>query len=186
MTTFYFVRHAHTNWTPNDNEPLSESGLANAQWVAEALHSYPIEAIYASPYRRAGQTVEPLAQQLNLPIHLVDDLRERKLAGKPVDNFREAVEALWQDPTFSHPGGESNLVAQKRGAAAAEVLMKQHPTGHIVVASHGNIMTLILQHFDPSLGYDFWKGLTMPDVYRFDPVDLAATTRLWESSVISF
>jgi len=40
---------------------------------------------------------------------------------------------------------------------------------------------LILQHFDPSVGFAFWQSLTMPDVYRLEVTDGRATChRLWQ------
>lgn len=182
MTTFYFVRHAHANWMPDENRPLSESGLTKADRVADILTSHPITAIYASPYRRAHQTVEPLAKQLNLPLQILDDLRERQLAAEPfdtVDGFDAGVKAVWADPAFAHAGGESNMVAQKRGAVLIEQLSAKHADGHIVLGTHGNLMALMLQHFLPSCDYDFWQALSMPDIYRLSIKDEPELSQLW-------
>ena len=74
---------------------------------------------------------------------------------------------MWRDPHIAHPGGESNVVAQQRGVAAVENLRHQHGDAeHVALATHGNLLALILQHYDPALGYEFWQALTMPDVYR--------------------
>lgn len=182
MTTFYLVRHAHANWVPSENRPLSDKGVQKTERVADILQSLPITHIYSSPYRRAAQTVEPLAQRLDLPLIIYPDLRERQLAGSPVDDFEEANERVWHDPTFAHPGGESNVVAQERGVQAIARLRQQHPREHIAVASHGTLLALILQHFNPELGYEFWRAMAMPDIYRLSfptgkDVDI---TRLWQ------
>ena len=118
MTTFYLVRHAHATWTPNEDRPLSTRGRQDAFRVADVLKAYPITHIYSSPYRRARETVEPLAERIHLPINELGGLRERQLAAGPVDDFDAAVEATWRDPSFSHPGGETNAAAQGRGAGA--------------------------------------------------------------------
>lgn len=182
MSVFYLVRHAHANWTPDENRPLSAQGLADAQRVADLLASCPIDAVYASPARRAWQTVELLAVRLGLPIHPIPDLRERELAGGPVDDFLAAVKAAWDNPTQAHPGGESNVVAQRRGVAVVLQLSAQHPDGHLVLGTHGNLLALVLQYFYPTMGYDFWQSLTMPDVYRLDLGLEGATSleRLWK------
>lgn len=181
MTIFYLVRHAHAHWQPSEDRPLSERGMKDADRVADILEAYPIQFIYASPYRRAAQTVEPLAYLRNLPITALSDLRERDLAGEPVADFDAAIKAVWRDPTFAHPGGESNVVAQERGIQALNQLHQQHPNAHVVVASHGNLLALILQYFDSSLGYEFWQALQMPDIYRLviSSADEMALTQLW-------
>ncbi|MEZ4621896.1 MAG: histidine phosphatase family protein [Caldilineaceae bacterium] len=167
MIHFYLVRHAHADWQPDENRGLSTQGQLAAAHVAMVLAPYPIRAIYASPYQRAIETVEPFAQQRDLPIVTLPALRERQLAGEPVADFAQAVEAVWRDPHFAHLGGESNVGAQQRGVAALEELRHSHNDGeHIVLATHGNLLALILQHYDQTIGYAFWKALTMPDVYR--------------------
>lgn len=165
MSTFYLVRHAHADWVPDENRPLSPQGKKDTQWVVDKLHLFPITAIYASPYRRAHQTVEPLAKRLHLTIKTIPDLRERQLAGEPVEDFDAAVATLWHNPSFAHPGGESNRAAQQRGVAVINKLIHDHPNDHVVLATHGNLMALILQHFDPAIDYEFWQALRMPDIY---------------------
>jgi len=48
--TYYFIRHAHSNYTPDEiNRPLSDKGresLAQLEFLADK----PITAIYSSPY----------------------------------------------------------------------------------------------------------------------------------------
>jgi 2,3-bisphosphoglycerate-dependent phosphoglycerate mutase len=181
VSTFYLVRHAHANWTPDEQRPLSTRGLEDAIRVADVLHAHPIDLIYSSPYRRARQTIEPLATRLSLPIHEEPDLRERHLAEGEVEDFLQAVEATWRDPSFAHPGGESNTTAQQRGLAVVRRLREQHIAQYIVLATHGNLLALILQGFDPGLDFAFWNSMTMPDIYKLDctPGGETAIRRLW-------
>jgi 2,3-bisphosphoglycerate-dependent phosphoglycerate mutase len=181
MTTFYLVRHAHADWTPDEQRPLSTRGLEDAIRVADVLHAHPIDLITSSPYRRARQTVEPLATRLNLPIHQEPDLRERDLAEGDVQDFLQAVEATWRDPSFAHPGGESNTAAQQRGLAVVRRLREQHIAKHMVLATHGNLLALILQGFDLAVDFAFWSAMTMPDIYKLDftPGSGMAIRRLW-------
>jgi 2,3-bisphosphoglycerate-dependent phosphoglycerate mutase len=168
MSTFYLVRHAHADWTPDENRPLSTQGREDANRVAYTLYEYPISAIYSSPARRACQTITPLAGQLGLSIHMEPDLQERRLGGGVFEDFFKAVEVTWQNPSFAHPGGESSVMAQKRGIAVVQRLLEKHPAEYIVLSTHGNLMALVLQTFNPSVDFAFWKSLTMPDVYRLD------------------
>lgn len=168
MSTFYLIRHAHADWKPDENRPLSVRGKRDAIQVAELFSRYRIDIIYSSPYRRAIQTVGPLAARLNLPIQVVSELRERNLGYAEDCDFNNAVQATWRDPGFSHPGGESNKVAQQRGVSIVNKIQQQYPGTHIVLSTHGNLMALVMQYFDPEIDLAFWKSLTMPDVYRLD------------------
>jgi len=96
------------------------------------------------------------------------DLRELKLGNGVFEDFFKAVEITWQNPSFAYPGGESSVMAQKRGIAVVQRLLEKHPAQHIVLSTHGNLMALVLQTFDPSVDFMFWKSLTMPDVYKLN------------------
>jgi 2,3-bisphosphoglycerate-dependent phosphoglycerate mutase len=168
LSVIYFVRHAHADWTPDENRPLSDSGSEDAVRVANILYENPIRVIYSSPARRACQTITPLAKRLGLRIHIEPDLQERRLGDEVFEDFFKAVEVTWRNPDFAHPGGESSITAQQRGVAVVQRLSEQHPNGHIVLSTHGNLMALILQTFDPSIDFTFWKSLTMPDIYRLN------------------
>jgi 2,3-bisphosphoglycerate-dependent phosphoglycerate mutase len=184
MSTFYLVRHAHADWTPDENRPLSARGSEDANRVADNLQRYPIGVICSSPFCRARQTIAPLAARLDLPIHIEPDLRERQLGGGSIKVFYKAVEATWRDPSFVHPGGESNAAAQQRGLAVVRRLQEQRIAEHIVLSTHGNLLALILQCFDPSIDFTFWKSLTMPDIYKLDlaQVGKAVICRLWQET----
>ena len=177
----YLIRHAHATWTPDEERPLSAQGMRAAIGVANALCAMPISRIVSSPYRRAVQTVQPLADRLDLAVEIEYDLRERSL-GKPElgTGFISAVEATWSDPSFVHPGGESNETAQKRALAVVERLLGVRTGSHIALSTHGNLLALVVQHFDRRVGFDFWRALSMPDIFalRVDE-GRVSLNRLW-------
>ena len=181
MTTFYLVRHAHSKWEPNEYRPLSIHGLEDTKRVADVLQNYPVRAIYSSPERRAFQTISPLAEQLGIQIEIETDLRERKLGDEVSEDFFGAVEATWRDPSFAHPGGESSIDAQNRGLAVLKRLQATHPNEAVILSTHGNLMALILQTFDPAIDFSFWKSLTMPDIYALSisQTGVGRYHRLW-------
>jgi 2,3-bisphosphoglycerate-dependent phosphoglycerate mutase len=182
LSALYLVRHAHAEWTSDENRPLSDQGSRDAVRVAKILCGHPIGVIYSSPFRRARDTIAPLAERLGLLIHLETDLQERKLGNGDFKDFFKAVETTWRNPAFAHPGGESSITAQQRGIAVVERLLKRHRKGNIVLSTHGNLMALILQIFDPSVDFIFWKSLTMPDVYKLniDQSGKGVMQRLWQ------
>jgi 2,3-bisphosphoglycerate-dependent phosphoglycerate mutase len=186
MSTCYLVRHAHADWIPDENRPLSARGYKDADRVADILQKYPISAIYSSPFQRACQTVAPLVARLNLPVCIEPELRERRLGNSVTGDWFKAVEEAWQTPSSAHPGGESNGAAQERGMAIVRRLQKQHIGEHIVLSTHGNLMALILQYYDASADLAFWKSLTMPDIYALS-LGLAgkvSKSRLWQENAL--
>jgi broad specificity phosphatase PhoE len=178
---FYLIRHAHADWTPDEERPLSAQGMEDAIRVADALCRMPVAQIYSSPYRRAIQTVQPLADRLDLAIEIASELRERSLGNpKPGTDFVGAVEKTWVNPSFAHPGGESNKAAQMRTATFVRRLLADCEGGHIALSTHGNLLALLAQLFEPRIGFGFWKALSMPDIYtiRLDGSEVSLD-RLW-------
>ena len=164
-TKLYLVRHAHADWEPDDARSLSEDGRTAARTVAELLSALPIIAIYSSPARRSIETVAQLANRLGLCPAVVPDLRERELPMVPEADFDRVVRESWSAPTIATLDGESNRVAQNRALTAVRQLITRHAGQHLVVATHGNLLALILNGLDPAFGYEFWRQLSFPDVY---------------------
>lgn len=170
QTTIYLVRHAESAPSPDVPEPdwpLSARGAAQAAALVAALRAVDARAIYSSPYRRAMQTVAPLAAELGMAVSAVDALRERSLGGMFPDADLPAMFArCWADVEFAPPGGESNAACARRVAGAMAALAERHPGEAIVVASHGNALTLYLGTIDPSVGIAYWRAMRNPDLFR--------------------
>ncbi|WP_435151664.1 histidine phosphatase family protein [Haladaptatus sp. DFWS20] len=188
MTTIYFIRHAHAPWVPNREaeRPLSERGRVDAEHVADLLADRDIDAVVSSPYARAIQTVRPTADYHDLEIAIEEEFHERRLTDSSVESFGEtfesAIEGVWNDWSFSWPDGESNLTAQERGVSALERTLEDHEDESVVVGTHGNLLTLVLNHYDDRFGFDFWnEELTMPDVYeaQFEGGEMVETECLY-------
>lgn len=183
MTTLYFVRHAHSTYTADElTRPLSERGAGDVPHITNILGKEAIDFVVSSPYKRAIQTVQGIADQIGTEILLIDDLRERTLTTEPAENFALAITKVWEDPTFAWEGGESNIVAQQRGVRAILSLLDQYEGKRIAIGTHGNIMVLMLNYFEDKYGYTFWKELDMPDIYKvmFDKHELVSVEKLWD------
>lgn len=189
-TALYFVRHAESEYMEGQERErgLTEQGKRDAATVAGLLHREQIQLFYSSPYRRAVDTIQGLAEVSGGIVVTEEDLRERELSGPELkhEHFREAKQRLYDDSAFTYSGGESGEVAVSRAITVIQQILDRHPGQKIVIGTHGDIMTLIFNYYDPSYGYDFWVNTTMPDIYKleFDRESrLIQVTRLWEEQV---
>jgi 2,3-bisphosphoglycerate-dependent phosphoglycerate mutase len=169
-TTIYLVRHAESQPsadTPEPAWPLSARGIAQAQALVPAMRGLGTTAIYTSPYLRAAQTVAPLAAALGMDVQVVDELRERALGRVDVGvDHRTMIERCWSDPGFAFPGGESNAACAQRVVQAIARLATRHRGEAIAVASHGNALAIYLGTIDTSFGFEQWRSMRNPDLFR--------------------
>ena len=156
------VRHCEST-AQHPDAPLTSAGLAQADQLAARLAALAPDHVVSSPYLRARQSIAPLAQALGLPVAVDERLRERRLGEAPLDDWRAAVRASFEDLDRVLPGGESSRAAQQRGRAALDDILAG---GHRlpVLATHGNLLALLLTAIDGRFGYAGWESLRNPDV----------------------
>jgi len=110
-TNVYLVRHAHSVYTPDElTRPLSEKGLRDAKSILKKLELEEIDTFISSPYRRAIQTIEPLAKYNKAEIKLNETFQERKLAHGEVKDFTAAITKVWQEPDFEFDDVDHELL----------------------------------------------------------------------------
>ena len=175
----YLVRHAHADYGPDETRSLSESGRKATVRVADLLLDRDVSAIVSSPYRRAIETVQPLADRLGLPVQIDPGLRERQLSTGPLDDFRGSVEATWRDFDLTYEGGESSAAAQSRVSRTIRGIAESVGSRNVVIATHGNALALFLRTLDASVDFAFWARMSMPDVYAVDVRDVWSYRRVW-------
>jgi 2,3-bisphosphoglycerate-dependent phosphoglycerate mutase len=170
------VRHAQSvpggtpGWEEDDDaRPLTEQGLRDADELAVELDPYHFDAVYSSPYPRSVQTVAPTAARRSLEVQLLDDLRERRLVAKPTDAWADLMARAWADPDFAAPGAETGREAQRRGMRSLDLLRARHAQGgRLLVGSHGNLISLILQSLEPGVGHAFHQAMPNPAVFHLE------------------
>lgn len=154
----YLVRHGESAYNLERriqgqlDIPLSPTGERQAETLASAFTDLPIDALFASPLRRAMQTAEPLAKSLGLPIQTDDRLREIHAGvfqGVPWDELamRYPTETeRWRsfDPDYAIPGGESRRELMQRGHAALEAI-RERGLKQVVVVAHGGVLSAALK-----------------------------------------
>ena len=184
MTTpnLILVRHCQaTGQQPN--APLTDTGIQQAQTLADFLSEYPVDHITTSEYLRARQSIEPFASQSDLTIHTDHRLNERTLAANPVDYWQDVVRDSFDDQDLRAPGGESaREVLARAWAALNEILNADHTLP--IVVTHGNLMALVLHSLDYTFGFEGWKSLSNPDVYLLSKVATGPISfkRIWQHS----
>lgn len=159
----YLVRHCQATGQEPD-APLTEIGQEQAISLAGWLSKVSVARIISSPFVRAYQSIVPLSEHLGLTIEVDDRLVERVLSPVPLDNWRQRLAETFIDLDLSFEGGESSRTAMMRGVSVVNQAMQQ-TTDPVVLVTHGNLMTLILKHFNEQVGYTEWENLQNPDVY---------------------
>lgn len=106
--TFIVVRHAEKGSDDARNPSLSEAGQARAQRLAALLSDEPVNAAYATAYRRTYQTAQPAAADHFLRITTYD-------AQLPAPQFAEQLRELHKIGTVLVVG-HSNTVPDIVGA----------------------------------------------------------------------
>lgn len=167
MGTIWLVRHGQTTANaqeiiqgPRIDSPLSELGQRQADSLARALSSEPLQAVYASPLTRARQTAEavvrshgaPRAAQGALAVQVVPELYEMdygRFIGQGYQAVRDEMDQVldaWKlgfvDQSF--PGGESALLAQHRIRPFAKRLAATAREHDVAVIAHGRINRVLI------------------------------------------
>lgn len=160
----YLIRHGQTRWNiegkiqGKTDIPLNETGLLQAQCLAEAMESCAISSVYCSVLKRARQTAEILvsgarAAGRSLPLYPMEELREVDFGlweGKTWEEIRQAYPedyAGWEkNPTAVTPtGGERREDCRVRTRAAVERILNE-AGGDAAIVAHGGILVYVIDY----------------------------------------
>ncbi len=150
--------------------------------VTKLLETEGIDIVVSSPYKRAIQTVKGIAEYINTEVEIIDGFKERTLTIVPANDFTLAITKVWEDYNFSWEGGESNIVAQKRGVESTLSILEKYNGENVVIGTHGNIMVLIMNIFDSQFDFPFWKNLDIKEIYKltFNGKALTNVEKVWK------
>jgi broad specificity phosphatase PhoE len=133
-TTVVVVRHAEKALDDPRDPVLTAAGEQRARALLEVVANADVAAIYSTQFRRTRATVEPLAQQLRLPVVV------REIAAGSVDAY---AEALAREILTTHAGqsvvvvGHSNtvpgIVRALSGHGVAEITDDEYQHLFVVV-----------------------------------------------------
>ena len=167
--SYILLRHAHSRFSSDDfNRTLSEKGFSSLNQL-DFLNSFNIDYYFSSPYKRAFETINSSPIQFD-KIVLDNRLRERKLSSRFIEDteFEKTIQYLWQNPDKSLIGGESNREALNRILDLFEDLEERYSDKTILLSSHGNLLGILINHFDSSFDYKKWGQMTFPDCFLVD------------------
>ena len=155
---FYCSRHGETAFNAEGRVqgqldiPLSKNGQQQSKALASALSLEPLDAIIVSPLRRALETAEAIATELQLPLKIDSRLAEinagifQGLKWDEIEIKYPNEATLWKsgDPDFVIPEGESRRTLMLRGQAAFETIQADNHT-HVAVIAHGGLLAATLK-----------------------------------------
>jgi 2,3-bisphosphoglycerate-dependent phosphoglycerate mutase len=182
MKKIIVIRHCSATGQERNAE-LTSVGRDQSNIVAKFLieNHVQIDYIISSPFVRAIDSIRPYALQTNLSIQEDERLAERILSNVPMDDWMQKLEYTFTNIEIAFSGGESTKQATDRAISLIQDVLKLEHTTTLLV-THGNLLTLILKHFDHTIGFNEWKCLTNPDIYEITIDEQCIIKRLCEAS----
>lgn len=164
VTELLLVRHGQQDFDPAGpvaqllDPPLSTLGEQQARLVGEHLSTQRIDAVYASPLKRARETGIQIARHHRLEPTILDDIREVGIFEQiPHDRTplevvgRQVLAGLRQRMVDEkswdvYPYSESSHDFRKRVINAIEGIVATHPNQRIAIACHGGVINAYVGH----------------------------------------
>ncbi|MEI4770572.1 histidine phosphatase family protein [Psychrobacillus sp. FJAT-51614] len=159
----FLIRHCQAEGQEAD-APLTEKGYNQAIELSSFLNNITVDQIISSPYLRARQSIEPFAKVRELEIQADKRLSERILSANYLPDWLYKLKETFYDMNLKLEGGEASSEAQARIVNVIEEVLVSDIENTIIV-THGNIMSLLLKHYQDDFGFEQWKSLSNPDVF---------------------
>lgn len=193
-TRLLLLRHGQTEhsaqgrYSGRADLPLTELGERQAAAAAERLATTDgVKAVVSSPLLRARRTAEPVANALDVPLHIHGGLIETDFGAWEGLTFAEAsardpeLHTRWlTDTTVAPPGGESMDAVHRRVRQVRDQLIAEYGAATLIVVSHVTpIKSLLRMALDagPSLLHRLHLDVASLSIAEFYP-DGPATVRL--------
>lgn len=148
LKPFYFIRHGETDWNRQNicmgstDIPLNPLGIEQAEIAAQILKSELIVHIVTSPLSRAKQTADIIAEVLQKPLTVIDDLKEycSGVAEGEQNESRERLLERWHTGEVQE-GAETVRDFESRVAGALTQALKLPEP--VLIVSHGVVYAAI-------------------------------------------
>lgn len=160
MTRIYLARHGqdvdNVNKILNGHRDmeLTEVGVAQAHKSAQHVSELGLhfDAVYASPLKRAFETARIIATESNQPnpvaLQLLIERDFGVMTGIPISEIEarcspEILKAELITYFLSPEGAETFPDLMQRGQQVIDFVSSKHPTGSVLLVSHGDIGKMI-------------------------------------------
>jgi broad specificity phosphatase PhoE len=155
---------------------LSPTGRAQARALVAGLRGAELEAVYASPLRRALETAEPLARELGVEVSIhpsLVDIDFGQWEGRRFEELEQSDPELYRSwmtqPTRTRfPGGENFGELRARVLAAVDEIRRE--TASAALVAHAGVNRVILGNV---------LGLADDAIFRLDQPLAAVSVVDW-------
>jgi len=149
LTEIILVRHGETEWNVQEvfrgriDIELNETGLRQAELLAEYLSGIKLDAVYSSPLKRALNTAQAIASHHKLEVKISPGLIDfdfgkwQGLSHQEIKRRYKKLYVQWlENPHLIRmPDGESLNGVRKRALGVVNEVVAKHE-GTIVLVSH--------------------------------------------------
>ncbi|MFT5286020.1 MAG: alpha-ribazole phosphatase [Planctomycetota bacterium] len=153
----WLLRHAevhedyHGRAYGNLDVPLSASGQADTERLAEEFGRLDFTSIISSPLVRAKQLASGIADRSGTELIVDAGLAEifrGSWQGRAVDELpRDQVDGFYADPwTFDEHGGETDAEVLARAWPVLAQAIEQNPGGQVLLVAHYNVIRVLVAY----------------------------------------
>lgn len=149
MKQIILARHGETEWNVKEvfrgriDIELNETGIKQAQLLAEHLSDLSIDAVYSSPLKRALTTAQMIARHHKLDVEIAPGLVDfdyGEWQGLPHQEVKERYKELYEEWVRNPhrvriPAGESLNDVRKRAMSVVNDVIAKYE-GNVVFVSH--------------------------------------------------
>ena len=163
---------------------LSAEGHEQSKKMAAYLASENIDAVYASPLRRARETAQPLIEQLGIQYEICEGVAEFDRNSNeyvPAEELRATNDPRWQKMMKGEwdETADSPEVFRDRVILSINELIERHPGEKVAVVCHGGVINQYLAYV---LGIDTQMGFFYP---QYTSIHRVAASRSGAKSIVS-
>lgn len=164
--------------------PLSPAGLRQAELLADYLGDESLDAIYASPLRRAVETARPTSRRFGIGVELVDGVAEYDRNSNeyvPVEELKATNDPRWREMLDGgwNVAEETEVEFVDRVQGTIETLIDAHSSQKIAVFCHGGVINAYIARI---LGLGNQRGFFYPN---YTSIHRIAAARSGERSVVT-
>ncbi|TFE19359.1 histidine phosphatase family protein [Cohnella luojiensis] len=179
MKTIYLIRHCKAKGQEPD-AVLTLEGLAQSESLSDFLLDKQIDLVISSPFLRAIHSIKPFIDLTKVSMKIDSRLSERILCSVELTDWMDKLKVSFDDMDLKLPGGESSVEATNRGIEVINELMNESAY-NIVIVTHGNLLSLIIRNFKKDFGFNEWKEMKNPDVFKLIiEQDKYSLERIWK------